>query len=79
MQSGILHVAQDARGVVKFSVVEIGQRRDGLGIVNRPTCIERLIRAQFEFSLESVDFADQHFNVECRIQQLVAGLSLIHI
>ena len=70
MQSRILHVAQDARGVVEFAVVEIGQRCDGLGIVHRPTGIERLIRAKSEFSLETVNFANQYLHVEGRIQQL---------
>ena len=73
MQFRILHVAQDAAGVIEFSVVQIGQGGDRLGIAIGTAGIQSSTDGEPKRLLEPIHLAHQQHHAHPWIEQLIPG------
>ena len=73
VQFRVLHVAQYASRVIQFSVVEIGEGGDSLGIQVGATRLQHQALRQAKGQLQPLKLRRQQGDVHLRVQQLLTG------
>ena len=73
MQLGVLHVAQDAAGIVELAVVQVGQGGQGLGVAWVAAGHQQAMAGQVQDAAEPGELTHQHLDIALRIEQVKAS------
>ena len=73
MKTWILHMSQDAGGIVEFAVVQVGQGGERFGVPRGAAGVQRAMKRQTQLAPEAYEFAHQHRHIAVGIEEAIAG------